>query len=259
MLTEAQTGKLVRVPVGRALVHAIQPQDAAKRVCWLARHGAGSFVVTPNISHIAMLESSPDLRAAYDAAALVVPDGWPVAAFMGLRGARGQRRVNGTQLVVDVLRLAAVEGLTVGFIGGSPGVAETLVEVMNQQLPGLAVSFVDPAPIGFDHDPEYPRMLSERLARADVDVLCLGLGTPKQELLASSGALQAGVTLCVGSALDFIAGARRRAPLFMREHGLEWLWRILAEPRRLLPRYCRDLPRFIVAVARHNLFERSVA
>src|SRR3954451_2120122 len=185
---------LTTVAIGRARVHQVQPAAAADLVCDLAATGVrGQLIVTPNISHIALLEGSEKLRVAYERAVLVVPDGWPVARVMQLRSGRPQARVNGTALVIDVSRRAAHRGLRVAFVGGAADSAQRCSEVLTAALGGLQVALVDSAPQESMATTTGVAALLSRVRAARPDILFLGLGAPKQEIFAVEHDLDPGV------------------------------------------------------------------
>lgn len=242
------------VRLGHATIHLLTPGEAADEVCALAKYGPrGQLVVTPNISHIALLERSPGLRRAYAQAALVLPDGWPVARAVGLMSSRRQGRVNGTDLVERVVALAAARQLTVAMVGGAGDAAKLCAETLQARNSQLHVVLTDPARAEDLARRPYVDDLLRRIAAARPDILFLGLGAPKQEVFACTNAIEAGVVLAIGSSLELLGGVRKRAPHVWRRAGLEWLHRLLQEPRRLAPRYLRDAPTFIYVVARQVL------
>jgi N-acetylglucosaminyldiphosphoundecaprenol N-acetyl-beta-D-mannosaminyltransferase len=223
-----------------ATIDCLSFDTAVDAVCTLAaapdvRH----VVVTPNIHHIAELRRTPRLRSAYDRAALVFADGAPVVIALRAITGRRQERVTGADLLPSLCRAAAARGLTVGFVGGEPDSAARAAHALRRAYPGLQVSLVDPAPHGFMDDPVRLAGVLTRIRKANPDLLFVGLGSPKQEIFATehAGELGSGVALCVGAAIDFASGARRRAPRVLQRWGLEWAWRCLQEPRRLAKRY----------------------
>lgn len=224
------------VALGRADIHPVTLDQAAALVLdWAPRRDA-ALVVTPNVDHLVRLEQDADFRAAYTAARLRVADGVPLLWLSAACGRPLPGRVNGTDLFERTCAGAARAGLSVFIAGGMPDVLRSAVAALRQQFPGLRVDGWSP-PVGFEGTAA-DLDLQERLAAADPDVVMICVGAPRSE---KWGALQVrrrpGVYLCVGSAVDFAAGARRRAPRFMQEHGLEWLHRMVQEPRRLARRY----------------------
>jgi N-acetylglucosaminyldiphosphoundecaprenol N-acetyl-beta-D-mannosaminyltransferase len=127
-------------------------------------------------------------------------------------------------------------------LGAGPGVAETAASKIEKEYPKIRVVGTQSPPIGFEKSPVSNDASAELVARAAPDILVLGLGAPKQELWAhrERHRLAAKVILCAGATIDFLAGARERAPVFFQRYGLEWAHRALGEPRRLFPRYARD-------------------
>lgn len=239
------------VCVGHASVDHLTCGEALDRICRLAAGTAWSqLVVTPNLHHVVELHRNAEFREAYRDAALVLPDGWPVVAAARLFGARGQQRITGADLLPSVCEASARRGLSVAFVGGRPGAAEGCAARMRERFPSLRVAFVDPAPVGFDQSEDVLGALLDGLADRHPDILFLGLGAPRQELFAFRHRPKAHVVLCVGAALDFSAGLRPRAPQVVRGLGLEWLFRVAVEPRRLWRRYASEALPFMRIVWR---------
>lgn len=239
------------VYVGRARIDCLSFEQAVERICELANSGRSSqLVVTPNIHHVVRLERDEDFREAYHEAALSLPDGWPVAMAARWAGCHAQRRVPGADLLPAVCEVAHRRGLTVAFVGGQPGAAETCGDALKARFPGLRVVFVHAAPVGFDADLPAMQELLEGVAAAHPNLLFLGLGSPRQEIFAHRHRPGADVVLGVGAALDFYAGVRPRAPRLLQRAGLEWLFRVAVEPRRLWRRYASAAPAFAVIVLR---------
>jgi N-acetylglucosaminyldiphosphoundecaprenol N-acetyl-beta-D-mannosaminyltransferase len=232
--------------VGPVRVHDLDFDPAAQEVLRLAETTGGerAVVVTPNGQHLDLLRRDRALMTAYRRAELVLPDGWPVVLAMKWRGARAGARVTGADLLPALCVEAAERGITVGFLGGKPGVAAIAAERLVRRLPELKVEFVHSPPLGFDRDPETCRQTVELVEMSNVQLLFVGLGAPKQELFADRWLRGSGrgVSVCVGAAIDFVAGEQTRAPEIWRRLGAEWLYRMLREPRRLAGRYARSVP-----------------
>lgn len=201
------------------------------------------FVVTPNVDHAVMYQEQPALRAAYAHASLVLADGMPVIAAARLLGLPIPERVAGSDLVPELFERAADHGgLRVFLLGAAPGVASRAAERIEHLWPSVEVVDTYSPPLGFQHDAHENETILAKIARARPEVLIVGFGAPKQELWvdAHRDRIEAAVSLCVGATIDFLAGERRRAPVWMRKSGLEWLHRMLSEPKRLVRRYARD-------------------
>jgi N-acetylglucosaminyldiphosphoundecaprenol N-acetyl-beta-D-mannosaminyltransferase len=188
-----------------------------------------------------MLRESAGLREVYASADLVLADGWPVVAASRLLGKGLPARVAGSDLVPQLFSLAT-GGLKVYLLGAMPGVADRAELNIRRQWPHVQVVGTCSPPWGFESDASETLAVLARIESAQPDVLVVGLGAPKQELWVHRHHRQiaAKVALCVGATIDFLAGEKHRAPVWMRNTGLEWLHRCASEPRRLAKRYLRD-------------------
>mgnify|MGYP001825278021 CR=1 FL=1 len=202
------------------------------------------FVVTPNVDHTVLLRESASLREVYEAADLVLADGWPIVAASRLLGRSLPERVAGSDLVPNLFGQAteASRTLKVYLLGAMPGVADRAKENINREWPLIEVVGTYGPPLDFENDDAENDAILARIEAVRPDVLIVGLGAPKQELWAyrHRGRIAANVALCAGATIDFLAGEKRRAPVWMRRTGLEWVHRIASEPRRLAGRYARD-------------------
>ena len=219
--------------------------------CGEPRPSACRYVVTPNVDHAVMIQSDPRLLDSYRDASLVLADGLPIVLASRLLRKRLPERVAGSDLVPALLAqagsLSTGNRLKVFLLGAAPGVGDRAAGRIREKYPDVEVVGVLSPPLGFEKDDDENRRIYEAVAAAQPDVLVLGLGAPKQELWVHEHAphLQAKVALCVGATIDFLAGHRQRAPRWMQSTGLEWLHRVLTEPRRLAKRYAPrrlDLP-----------------
>lgn len=201
------------------------------------------FVVTPNVDHTVLLQEHMALRAAYHDADLVVADGWPVVSASRILGKPLPEVVPGSDLVPLLMKSASAERpLRIFLLGAAEGVGERAAANIRQRWSGVDVVGVYSPPLGFEKsDVENDRILS-LVEDAAPDILVVGLGAPKQELWvhAHRDRLRAKVALCVGATIDFLAGEKARAPRWMRRLRIEWLHRMLTDPKRLVKRYVRD-------------------
>jgi N-acetylglucosaminyldiphosphoundecaprenol N-acetyl-beta-D-mannosaminyltransferase len=219
--------------------------DAVERVYeWLDEpHGPCRFVVTPNVDHAVLVQSNAELRAAYRDAGLVLADGWPVVAASRLLRRPLPERVAGSDLTPALFDAAKRDRpLRVYLLGAAPGVGDRAAKNIRQRWPAVEVVGVYSPPLGFERDEQENRAILDRIRTAAPDVLIVGLGAPKQELWVHrhQREIAARAALCVGATIDFLAGEKRRAPKLLQRFGLEWLHRMLSEPRRLVRRYARD-------------------
>ena len=207
------------------------------------------YVVTPNVDHAVMYQHHAGLRAAYEHAAMVVADGAPLILASRLLGRSLPERVAGSDLGPLAIREASHrfmsqggEKMKVFLLGAGPGVADRAAEKILESSPGVEIVGTYCPPLGFEKDPLENQKAVDAVAKANPDLLLVGLGAPKQELWVCENRdkLQARVALCIGATIDFLAGEKKRSPVWMQQVGLEWLHRLLSEPKRLAKRYAKD-------------------
>ena len=221
--------------------------EAVQRVAgWLENEDRTCrYVVTPNVDHLVKLDGSEDFRDAYAGAAMVLADGKPVIAASKFLKAPLPETVPGSDLVpwlFDHVGKVWLRPLTVYLLGAAPGVAELAAEKIHARWTNVLVVGVFSPPLGFEKTPEACAAICERIAQSNAELLVIGLGAPKQELWIRRHAnvLPIKVALCVGATIDFLAGEKKRAPKWVQSLGLEWLHRMLSEPKRLAGRYAHD-------------------
>ena len=220
----------------------VTPAQAAERVIELSACGtSGQYVVTPNLDHALILHRRPELQPVYAAASLVLADGQPIVWASRWFGRELVGRVAGSDLVPAVFR-GMHRPTRVFLLGAGPGVAIRAAERIEREFPNIRVVGASSPPFGFENNLEQNEAAVEEVARTEPEILLVGLGAPKQELwtFRERHRLNAAVILCAGATIDFLAGERARAPEWCQRYGLEWLYRTLAEPRRLGPRYAAD-------------------
>lgn len=229
--------------------------EAAERVLGLVeKDGTGHYVVTPNVDHAVLLHKRPELSAVYGDASLVVADGLPLIWASRWFGKSLPERVAGSDLVPAVFR-AAQRPINVYLLGARPGVAEAAARNIEREYRNVRVVGLQSPSVGFEKESQSNDEAVNQVAEKAPDVLVLGLGAPKQELWAhrERHRLRAKVILCAGATIDFIAGERKRAPVWCQRYGLEWAYRALEEPRRLVPRYAEDVAVFPKLLAKEWL------
>jgi N-acetylglucosaminyldiphosphoundecaprenol N-acetyl-beta-D-mannosaminyltransferase len=191
-----------------------------------------------------------DVRAALNGAEWVTPDGMPVVWSLRALGARDVARVYGPDLMLALSEVAARRGFSQFYLGGAPGVAESLAGRLQARFPGLEVAGTACPPYR-DLAPAEEGSLVDRVNASGAQVVWVGLGSPKQDLWMARNRprLNAPLLVGVGAAFDFLTERRKQAPAWLRANGLEWLFRLAAEPRRLWRRYLVYNPKFTAALA----------
>lgn len=221
-------------------------QSAAQLVASMAVGGDEfRYVVTPNLDHIVNLDSDATFQAAYQSASLIVADGWPVVLAGRLLGCDIPERVSGSDLVPATLSYANAMKLplSVFILGGMGDVPERAAKRILTDYPHLKVAGYLSPPLGFERDPTECAAVCDHIRSSGANFIVVGLGSPKQEkwIYAVRGRMDFGVAVCAGATVDFLAGSVARAPLMVQKLGLEWLYRVLKEPKRLAGRYARGM------------------
>ena len=168
---------------------------------------------------------------------IVAPDGMPLV-WLGRRAGMSVERVCGPDVMPALMDRGRASGARHYLYGGATGVPERIAARMRAKYPGVEIVGLESPPFR-PLTPEDDRAAVDRINSARPDYVWVGLGTPKQDIwLAEHRAhLNASVLLAVGAAFDYLGGSRRRAPRALQRTGLEWLWRLASEPRRLGRRY----------------------
>jgi N-acetylglucosaminyldiphosphoundecaprenol N-acetyl-beta-D-mannosaminyltransferase len=214
------------------------------------RSGRTHQIATVNVDFVVNASADPHLAAILQGADLAIPDGMPIVWASKLFGRPLRGRVAGADLVPELAEMAARRGYSMMLFGSGPGVAESVAATLGERHPGLRITGYG-GPI-FDRVRDMDDDVLDVIRTAAPDILCVALGHPKQEhwIEAYRDKLDVPVLIGVGGSLDFIAGTKRRAPVWIRKVGLEWLHRLVTEPRRLANRYARDFVRFTPLVVR---------
>ena len=180
------------------------------------------FVVTPNVNHVVLLQSHTALQRVYRAADLILADGFPLILASRLLKRPLPERVAGSELVPKLFESAAEsDKRTVFLLGAAEGVGERAAAVIRSTYPGVEVTGVYSPPLGFESDAEQNQDIIDRINDKQPDILIIGLGAPKQELwiFEHRNQIQAKIALCVGATIDFIAGEKSQAPIWMPADG----------------------------------------
>ncbi|MGB7134591.1 MAG: WecB/TagA/CpsF family glycosyltransferase [Acidobacteriaceae bacterium] len=214
-------------------------------------------VVGPNAWLVNLAEDNERFREAMRAADLAVPDGMSVVLASHLLGAPLPERVTGGDLMERMCSEAAHYGFRVFLLGGPHGTALMAGYNLSRRYPGLNICGTYCPPFGFEQDPAELERIRDRIDEASPDLLCVAFGAPKQEIwMQNNRSLNVGVMLAVGAAFERQAGLVRRAPRWMQRLALEWLFRLMLEPRRLWRRYLLGNPRFVGLVLRQLAIEK---
>jgi N-acetylglucosaminyldiphosphoundecaprenol N-acetyl-beta-D-mannosaminyltransferase len=213
---------------------------------WIARREP-HYVCVSTVHGIMECQKSPSLRSLFNASGLTTPDGMPLVWISRLQGFGHVRRVYGPDLMLTLCEHSLDKGYRHYFYGGQTGVAEQLRARLERRFPGLQVAGTHCPPFR-PLNPAEDSEDVERIRAGRADIVWIGMSTPKQDIWAAEHVQMLGgpVIIAVGAAFDFVSGRKRQAPRWMRQAGLEWLFRLLQEPRRLWRRYLLYNPLFVV-------------
>ena len=230
--------------------------EATSAILAMADAGGGMTCVA-NVHMVMEAWDDPAFRALVNGAEFVTSDGMPLVWSLRALGAHDATRVYGPTLLPLVCEEAARRGVPVGFYGGIPPVMAALTERLAARCPSLAIGFTH-CPPHSDAPPAIDDRIVSAIEESGARVLFVGLGCPKQERWMAAYRDHLSCALVgVGAAFDFAAGAKPQAPAWLQRAGLEWLFRLGSEPRRLWRRYARHNPRFALRMALQIARERT--
>ena len=240
---------MVSIPILGIPIYPTNYTSACDTILDWTQNGESRCVFATSVHGVMEAQDDDGFFDILRSADMNTPDGMPLVWMLRLKGHPHQQRVYGPTLMLHILERAAQEGVPVGFYGGAPDVLDLLVQKMQQQYPGIIIAYAYSPPfrqLSEDEDEKIVQQINE----VGVRILFVGLGCPKQErwIAAQRGRIPA-VMVGVGAAFDFHAGLKRQAPAWMQRLGLEWLFRLTQEPKRLIGRYLKHNPRFMVLAA----------
>lgn len=222
------------------------------------RSGIGSYICVSNVHMCMETFDDQSFRSVVNSADLVIPDGRPISWAQKLLGYSNAEQVRGQDIMNEICRLSGKESLTIGFYGGeSDEVLAQVVSNLESTFPDIKIAYTYSPPFRPLTNDEDEHVVNE-INDLGVDVLFVGIGCPKQErwMAEHKDRVQC-VMLGVGAAFDFISGSKKHAPRWMQKVGLEWLFRLVSEPRRLWKRYLKQNPRFVYYFVQQWLFGRK--
>ncbi|WP_233575549.1 WecB/TagA/CpsF family glycosyltransferase [Noviherbaspirillum saxi] len=233
-----------------AFIDAVSWEEAVGRITrWGAAHES-RYVCICNVHSVVTTTSDVEFKIAVNNADMATPDGAPIAWALRKLGHPAQERINGPDLMMRYLAQAEPLGQTVFFYGSTDGTLTKLRLALAKQFPGLRIggAYSPPfRPLSLEEDEKIIDMINN----SGANVVFVGLGCPKQEkwMADHRGRINA-VMIGVGAAFDYHAGVIKRAPIWWQRNGLEWLYRLGSEPRRLFKRYMVTNTLFVVGFLR---------
>ena len=220
----------------------------------LIKKNHNAYVVTPNVDHIVQLEKDSELKAVYENASLILTDGKPLLWIAKMYKTPIKEKISGSDLFPKVCELAAEKEYKMFFLGAAKGVAAKAAENLKRKYKGLNVVGTYSPSFGFEKNEKEIHKIISMIHDAKPQILIVGLGCPKQEKFMYHYCEKLGVPISfgLGASLDFEAGNIKRAPRWMANHGLEWLFRITQDPKRMAKRYLIDDRKIVGLVIKYK-------
>lgn len=228
--SEDATPVVVSVPTQKALVAALSH---------CLRAGKGFSVATLNLDHVVKLHRNAAFRKAYTAQTHVTADGNPVVWLCRMAGQRDVRLTPGSDAILPLVQEAHAQGLSIALFGSTQASLDAAAEALERLFAGLSIALRLSPPMNFDPESPEADAAIAQIRDSGARVVFLALGAPKQEQFAARAqrVLPHVGFLSIGAGLDFISGRQVRAPMWMRRFAVEWVWRLVHNPRRLMKRY----------------------
>jgi N-acetylglucosaminyldiphosphoundecaprenol N-acetyl-beta-D-mannosaminyltransferase len=236
-----------------SFVTALRFQEQIKQIVKWAVSRESRTVCVANVHMLMEAHWHPDFREILQRADLVTPDGAPLVWMMRLLGARKQDRVAGLDILAGVCELAQATNVSLFFVGSQAGVLWLMRNRLEKEYPHLKIAAMEPLPfrpLTIEED----AVLVQKINDSGAGIVLVSLGCPKQErwMAQHRGRIQA-VMIGLGGAFPVYAGLQKRAPRFIQNIGLEWLYRLLQEPHRLWKRYVTTIPVFMILALKQLL------
>jgi len=226
-------------PLLNTYVNNISMTEAIDEIQRLIESRRKSYVVAINVDVIIKIENSDYLKRITDEADLTIVDGKPLIWISHWHKQPIKSKISGSDLVPELCKKAAEAGYKIFIVGGREGIGEKARINMEKQYPGIQVVGTYAPPYGFENREDELKKLNQIISDSAPDILIVCFGCPKQEMWVYENYqnYNATISICAGGTVDFLAGNVRRAPAWMSEHGLEWFYRFIQEPRRMFKRY----------------------
>lgn len=246
---------MARIEFLNTYIDNITMSEAVKKIDMLIKANGPTYIVTPNLDHIVTIERDEKFAEIYRKADLIVTDGKPLIWIAKLKGTPIKEKISGSDLFPNVCKLATERKYKIFILGAAEGVAEKAAFNLEQKYPGLKIAGTYSPPVGFEKDTNELRKIKTKIIEASPEILAVSLGSPKGEkfIFDHLNEYNVPISMSIGATIDFEAGNIKRAPKWMSEFGLEWLYRITQDPRRLIGRYFYDAFKIIPIILKYKI------
>lgn len=229
-------------PLLNTYVNNLDMAEAMKAIEELIAAGKNSYIVPINVDVVMKIEADNYLKKITDYADMVLVDGKPLIWISKWHRCPVKTKVSGSDLVPLLCKNSTKTGYSIFILGGKEGIAEKAKKNLRRDYPGIKVVGTYAPPLDFEKDEKELDKINRMITNVHPDILIVCFGCPKQEkwIYENYQKYDARVSICAGATVDFLAGNINRAPKWMSEHGLEWFYRFLQEPKRMFKRYFVD-------------------
>ena len=226
-------------PLLNAYVNNVNMKETISEICRLVEEKQKSYVVAVNVDVIIKMEKDKYLRKIANEADMTLVDGKPLVWIAKWHQRPVKEKISGSDLVPLICEEATKRAYSIYIIGGKEGIAEKAKAKLEKVLPSIRIVGTYAPPLGFEKDEQELEKINIQINKFNPDILIACFGCPKQEkwIYENYHKYDATVSICAGATVDFLAGNIKRAPKWMSDHGLEWLYRFIKEPKRLFKRY----------------------
>ena len=244
----------MKVKLLNVYVDNLSMEEAVRTIDRLVQKKEKSYVLTPNLDHLVTLEKDKEFRKAYEHATLVLTDGKPLIWISRMLKKPIKEKVSGSDLFPKVCEMAAQKGYSIFILGAKEGVAKKAAVRLRKKYKGLQICGYYSPPFQFESDQQEVERIIQMINDSKANILAVALGAPKGEkfIYQIKDKLCVDVSMQIGATIDFIAGNVKRAPKWMSDMGLEWLFRIFQEPKRMLKRYGKDAIEIIPIILKYR-------
>ena len=242
-------------PLLNTYVNNVDMNETLNEICRLVEEKKKSYVVAINVDVVMKMEKDAYLKRITDDADLTLVDGKPLVWISKWHKKPVKAKISGSDLVPKLCEIASEKDYSIFILGGKDGIAEKAKRNLESQYPSIRVVGVYSPPFGFERDELELERINLMISGFHPDLLIVCFGCPKQEkwIFENINKYDATVSVCAGATVDFLAGYVKRAPKWMSDHGLEWLFRFFQEPKRLFRRYFIDDIKILRLVWKYRL------